>query len=85
VDTSDDLNKPCTVWDRASLKVILKGFNRFNPELKYWTENIRRKKGSGVAVCAVVRKLVNIVYQLLTQKRDYTPRRIKINLSSRPV
>ena len=58
---------------------------RFNPELKYWAENIRRKKGSGVAICAVARKLVNIVYQLLTQKRDYMPRKIKTNQSSRPV
>jgi transposase len=58
---------------------------RSNPELKYWAENIRRKKGSGVAICAVARKLVNIVYQLLTQKRDYMPRRIRINRSSRPV
>lgn len=60
---------------------------RFNPELKYWADKIQHKKGKGVAVCAVARKLVNIVYQLLTQKRDYTPRRIKAktNWSSRPV
>jgi len=58
---------------------------RHNPELKVWADKIRRKKGSGVAVCAVARKLVNIVYQLLTQKRDYTPRRTRIHRSSRPV
>jgi hypothetical protein len=60
---------------------------RFNPELKYWAEKIKGKKGNGVAVCAVARKLVNVVYQLLTQKRDYMPRRIKAktNWSSRPV
>lgn len=58
---------------------------RFNPELKVWADKIRRKKGSGVAICAVARKLVNIVYQLLAQKRDYIPRRIKIHRSSRPV
>jgi transposase len=58
---------------------------RFNPELKFWADRIRAKKGSGVAICAVARKLVNIVYQLLTQKRDYIPRRIKVHRSSRPV
>lgn len=58
---------------------------RFNPQLKYWAENIRRKKGSGIAICAVARKLVNIVYQLLTQKRDYMPRKIRTSPSSRPV
>lgn len=66
---------------------------RYNQELKVWADKIRRKKGSGVATCAVARKLVNIVYQLLTQKRDYVkhpsdiPRKIKIkiNRSSRPV
>lgn len=58
---------------------------RFNPELKVWADRIRYKKGSGVAVCAVARKLVNIVYQLLTQERDYILRKIKTYPSSRPV
>jgi transposase len=58
---------------------------RYNPELKIWADKIRRKKGAGVAIGAVARKLVNIVYQLLTQKRDYRPREIEINRSSRPV
>jgi transposase len=58
---------------------------RFNPQLKYWARNIRRKKGSGVAICAVARKLVNIVYKLLTQKRDYMPTKIRTSPSSRPV
>ena len=58
---------------------------RHDPRLKTWADEIRRKKGSGVAICAVARKLVNIVYQLLTQKRDYMPRKIRINQSSRPV
>jgi transposase len=58
---------------------------RYNPQLKIWADRIRRKKGSGVAICAVARKLVNIVYQLLTQRRDYIPRKIRINQSSRPV
>lgn len=58
---------------------------RYNPQLKLWADRIRRKKGSGVAICAVARKLVNIVYQLLTQRRDYIPRKIRINQSSRPV
>jgi transposase len=58
---------------------------RFNPELKFWADRIKAKKGSGVAICAVARKLVHIVYQLLTQKRDYIPRKIRVNRSSRPV
>lgn len=58
---------------------------RFNPELKLWADRIRAKKGSGVAICAVARKLVHIVYQILTQQRDYVPRRIRTNRSSRPV
>lgn len=58
---------------------------RFNPELKVWADKIRRKKGSGIAICAVARKLTCIVYQLLTQKRDYIPRKIKTYRSSRPV
>jgi len=64
---------------------------RWNPELKAWASKIRAKKGSGVAVCAVARKLVNIVYQLLTQKRDYVKypsdisKKTKTNRSSRPV
>jgi transposase len=58
---------------------------RYNPELKHWADKIKAKKGSGVAVCAVARKLVKIVYQLLTQKRDYEPRKIRIHKSSRPV
>lgn len=58
---------------------------RFNPELKFWADKIRSKKGSGVAVCAVARKLANMVYQLLTQKRDYVPRKIRMNRLSRPV
>jgi hypothetical protein len=57
---------------------------RWNPELKVWGDKIKRKKGYGIAVCAVARKLVNIVYQLLTQKREYMPRKIRINRSSRP-
>jgi transposase len=58
---------------------------RFNPELKLWADRIRAKKGSGVAVCAVARKLVHIVYQILTQERDYLPRKTRNNRSSRPV
>ena len=61
---------------------------RFNPELKVWAEKIRRKKGSGVAICAVARKLVGIVYQLLTQERDYISRKDVTQAnswSSRPV
>jgi len=26
---------------------------RFNPELKYWADRIKAKKGAGVAICAV--------------------------------
>jgi transposase len=58
---------------------------RFNPELKVWADKIKRKKGSGVAICAVARKLVNIVYQLLIRERDYIPRAIRVNQSSSPV
>jgi len=58
---------------------------RYNPELKVWAEKIRRKKGAGVATCAVARKLVGVVYQLLTQERDYIPGKIKTYRSSRPV
>lgn len=58
---------------------------RYNPELKVWGDKIKSKKGSGVAICAVARKLVNIVYQLWTQKREYMPRKIRINRSSSPV
>ena len=58
---------------------------RYNPELKVWADKIKSKKGSGVAICAVARKLVNIVYQLWTQKREYLPRKIRTNRSSRPV
>jgi transposase len=58
---------------------------RFNPELKLWADRIRVKKGSGVAVCAVARKLVNIVYQILIQERDYVPRKIRTKRSSSPV
>lgn len=57
---------------------------RWNPELKVWADKIKRKKGYGIAVCAVARKLVNIVYQLWTQKREYMPRKIRANRSSRP-
>jgi len=58
---------------------------RFNPELKYWADRIKAKKGAGVAICAVAPKLVHIVYQVLTQKRDYQPRKIRTHRSSRPV
>jgi transposase len=57
---------------------------RWNPELKVWADKIKSKKGSGVAICAVARKMANIVYQLLTQKREYMPRKIRTNRSSRP-
>jgi len=57
---------------------------RFNPELKYWADRIKAKKGAGVAICAVARKLVHIVYQVLSQKRDYQPRGIRTHRSSRP-
>jgi transposase len=58
---------------------------RFDPQLKLWADRIRIKKGSGVAVCAVARKLAGMVYQILTQERDYLPRKTRTNPSSRPV
>lgn len=43
----------------------------FQPAMKAWFKNIKRKKGSGVARVAVMRRMATIIWHMLDKKQTY--------------
>lgn len=44
---------------------------RVDAKLKEWFKRIKRRRGSGIARVAVMRKLATIIWHMLTKKKTY--------------
>ena len=44
---------------------------RKDKKLKEWFKRIKRRRGSGIARVAVMRKLATIIWHMLTKKKTY--------------
>jgi transposase len=67
------ITKQGNVWLRwAALEAVYPAIKK-DPGLRILYSRLARRKGANVAKVAVARRLLTIIYRVLTEKRDYIP------------
>jgi transposase len=79
------ISKKCNRYLQWGMVEAAQKAKVIDPFLRRKAERIERKKGASVATAAVAHHLLIIVYHLLKEQREYYSRKLRENLSGRPV
>ncbi len=73
------ITKQGSSWLRwAALEAVYPAIKK-DPGLRVLFRRLAKRKGSNVAKIAVARRLLTIIYRVLTEKREYYPDKIKLS------